>query len=112
MDNFSQILRWFPKTMEEPSMNNHFIGVTPFKIHINFDIPLFEYQIEVDTLKKWSSMLKGYFSIQKFSNSEKVSFALLKALPHFRFWWHMYYEKHSRDESIIFWARTHLGSIF
>jgi hypothetical protein len=42
MDNFTQILRWFPTTMEAPSTNSHFGGVTPFKVQVNFDIPLFE----------------------------------------------------------------------
>jgi hypothetical protein len=32
MDNFSQILRWFPTTIEAPSTNSHFRGVTPFKV--------------------------------------------------------------------------------
>jgi hypothetical protein len=27
---------------EAPSTSNHFGGVTPFKVQVNFDIPLFE----------------------------------------------------------------------
>jgi hypothetical protein len=38
MDNFAQILRWFP-TGEASSSSGH---ATPFKVQVNFDIPLFE----------------------------------------------------------------------
>jgi hypothetical protein len=51
MDNFTQILRWFPTTMEAPSTNSHFRGVTPFKVQVNFDIPLFEGQIDTTLWK-------------------------------------------------------------
>jgi hypothetical protein len=80
--------------MEAPSTNSHFGGVTPFKVQVNFDIPLFEGQIDVDALEKWLSLLEGYFSVQNFSNSEKITFVLLKALPHVRYWWETYCEKH------------------
>jgi hypothetical protein len=68
--------------MEAPSTKSHFGGVTPFKVQVNFDIPLFEGQIDIDALEKWLSLLEGYFSIQNFSNSEKITFTLLKSLPH------------------------------
>jgi hypothetical protein len=71
-------------------------------VQVNFDIPLFEGQIDVDTLEKWLNLLEGYFSVQNFSNSEKITFALLKALPHVRDWWETYCEKHVEDESAIF----------
>jgi hypothetical protein len=77
-------------------------GVTPFKVQVNFDIPLFEGQIDVDALEKWLSLLEGYFSVQNFSNSEKITFVLLKSLPHVRDWWETYCEQHVRDESAIF----------
>jgi hypothetical protein len=53
-------------------------------------------------LEKWLSLLEGYFSIQKFSNSEKITFVLLKSLPHVRYWWETYCEQHVEDESTIF----------
>jgi hypothetical protein len=64
MDNFTQILRRFPTTTKAPSTNNHFRGVTPFKVHVNFDIPLFEGQIDADALEKWLSLLERYFFVQ------------------------------------------------
>jgi hypothetical protein len=102
MDNFAQILQRLLITMATPSTNNHFGGVTPFKVHFNFDIPLFEGYMDVDALEKWLSSLEGYFSIQKISNSENITFALLKTLPHVRDWWETYYEKHAEDESAFF----------
>jgi hypothetical protein len=89
-------------TTEAPLTSNHFGDVTPFKVQVNFDIPLFEVQIDVDALEKWLNLLEGYFSVHNFSNSEKIAFALLKALPHVRYWWETYCEKHAKDESIIF----------
>ena len=37
----------------------------PFKVQVNFDIPLFEGNIDAHALEKWLSLLEGYFSIQK-----------------------------------------------
>jgi hypothetical protein len=71
-------------TTEEYSTSNHFASVTPFKVQVNFDIPLFEGQIDADALEKWLNMLEGYYSIQKKFDSENITFALLKALPHVR----------------------------
>jgi hemerythrin len=42
MENFTQILRRLQMVTEASSTNNHFEGVTPFKVQVNFDIPLFE----------------------------------------------------------------------
>ena len=41
MDNFSQILRRLPKG-DASSSDNHFGGKTPFKVQVNFYIPIFE----------------------------------------------------------------------
>jgi hypothetical protein len=43
MDNFAQILRRLPMAAAEASSTrNHFASATPFKVQVNFDIPLFE----------------------------------------------------------------------
>ena len=78
MDNFMQILRRLP-TGEASSSSGH---ATPFKVQVNFDIPLFEGLIDVDVVDKWLNLLEGYFSVHNFSNREKITFALLKAVPH------------------------------
>jgi hypothetical protein len=44
MDNFTQILRRLP-TGEASSSSGH---ATPFKVHVNFYIPLFEGLIDAD----------------------------------------------------------------
>jgi len=60
--------------------------------------------------KNGLSLLEGYFSIQKFSNSEQKTFMLPKSLPHAIGWWDTYCELHVRDYSTIVLARTHLGN--
>ena len=88
--------------VDAPSMSSYFGGVTPFKVQVNFDIPLFEGKIDANALEQWLSLLEGYFSIQKFSDSEKITFALLKSLPHVKYWWDGYCERHEKDDAEIF----------
>jgi hypothetical protein len=87
MKNFSQILRCLPITTNASSSNNHFGGTAPFKVQVNFDIPVFEGQIDVNALEKWLNLLEGYFYVHNFSDRENINFALLKALPHVKHWW-------------------------
>jgi hypothetical protein len=37
------------------------VHATPFKVQVNFDIPLFEVLIDVDVVDKWLNLLEGYF---------------------------------------------------
>jgi hypothetical protein len=78
MDNFVQILRRLP-TGEASTSCSH---ATPFKVQVNFDIPLFEGLIDANVVDKWLNLHKGYFSVHNISNREKITFALLKAVPH------------------------------
>jgi hypothetical protein len=86
------------------SSRDHFGGTSPFKIQVNFDIPIFEGQIDADALDKWLNMLEGYFSVHNFSDKKKITFALLKALPHVKHWWETYWEQSSKEESRIYGA--------
>jgi hypothetical protein len=43
-------------------------------------------------------MLEGYYSIQKKIDSGKITFALLKFLPHVRAWWEGYWERYTANE--------------
>jgi hypothetical protein len=70
-----------------------------FKVQVNFDIPIFESQIDADALEKWLNLLEGYFSIQNFSNKENITFALLKDPPHVKHWWETYWKKSSTEKS-------------
>jgi hypothetical protein len=78
MDSFAQILRRLP-IGDASSLNG---GAAPLKVKIKFDIPIFEVQIDVDVVDKWLNLLEGYFSVHKFSDREKITFALLKVVPH------------------------------
>jgi hypothetical protein len=75
---------------EASSKRIHFTSVTPFKVQVNFYIPLFEGQIDADALEKWLNLLEGYYSIQKNSDSEKITSVLFKSLPHVKSWWEGY----------------------
>jgi hypothetical protein len=91
MDNFSHILQILLMAATKASLTrNRFGGATPFKVQVNFYIPLFEGQIDADALEKWFNMLEGYYSIQKKIDSENITFALLKSLPRVIFWWEGY----------------------
>jgi hypothetical protein len=54
MDNFTQILWRFP-TRDASSSSGH---ATPFKVHVNFDIPLFEGLIDADVVNKWLNLVQ------------------------------------------------------
>jgi hypothetical protein len=59
MDSFVQILWWIP-TSDSSSSNR---GVSPFKVQIIFDIPIFEGHIDADDVDKWLNLLEGYFFV-------------------------------------------------
>jgi hypothetical protein len=74
MENFSHILQRLPIASGASSSRNHFGGTSPFKVQVNFDIPIFEGQIDADALDKWLNLLEGYFSVHNFSDKEKITF--------------------------------------
>ena len=85
MDNFAQILQRLPKG--DTSTSSSYSGsATPSKVQFNFDIPIFEGQIDADTIDKRLNLLEWYFSVHDFSGQEKITFALLKAAPHVKDW--------------------------
>jgi hypothetical protein len=102
MENFSHILQCLPIATGMSSSSDHFGSTSPFKVQVNFDIPIFEGQIDADALEKWLNLLEGYFSVHNFSDREKITFALLKALPHVKHWWETYWEQSSTEESGIY----------
>jgi hypothetical protein len=98
MDNFAQILRRLP-TGDASSSSG---GAAPFKVQINFDIPIFEGQIDADVVDKWLNLLEGYFFVHNFSDRENITFALLKVIPHVKYWWETFYDKKETEESPLF----------
>ena len=111
MNIFSQILRWLSTIANTYTSSDHSRGTTPFKVQVNFDIPIFKGQIDVDALEKWVNLLEVYFSVYKFSDREKITFALLKVVPYVKDWWETCYEQASIKESEM-WDRTHLGIFY
>jgi hypothetical protein len=89
MEKISWILRRLP-IGDASSSSSH---ATPFKVQVNFDIPLFEGLINVNVVDKWLNLLEGYFSVHHFSDRENITFALLKAIPHVKDWWDNCFEK-------------------
>jgi hypothetical protein len=63
-DIFTQILRCLPTGDASPLSR----GVVPFKVQINFNIPIFEIQIDEDPIDKWLNILEGYFFVYNFLN--------------------------------------------
>jgi hypothetical protein len=98
MDSFAQILRRLP--IGNASSSNG--GVAPFKVQINFDIPIFEGQIDADVVDKWLNLLEGYFSVHNFLNREKITFVLLKVIPHVKDWWETFCEQKEIVEPSLF----------
>ena len=76
MDSFAQIFWQLPIGDASSSSG----GVSPFKVQINFDIPIFEGQIDAYAIDKWLNLLEGYFSVHNFLNRENITFALLKVM--------------------------------
>ena len=64
MDSFAQILRRLP-TGDASPLNG---GAAPFKVQINFNIPIFEGQVDADSIEKWLNLLKGYFFVHNILN--------------------------------------------
>jgi hypothetical protein len=102
IDSFTQILRRL-LTSDTSSSSR---GTTPFKVQIKFYIPIFEGHIDIDDVDKWLNLLKGYFSIHNFLNREKITFALLKAIPHVKYLWETFCEKKEIEEPSLFTITT------
>ena len=54
--------------------DSKFGGTYPFKVQVNFDILVFEGQIDVDSLEKWLNLLEGYFFVHNFFDRENITF--------------------------------------
>ena len=103
MDNFAQILQRLP-TGGASASSSHSGGATPFKVQVNFDIPIFDGRIDADVVDKWLNLLEGYFSVHDFSDQEKITFSLLKVAPHVKDWWETYCERKDEEEPYLFSA--------
>ena len=101
LDKFSQILQRLP-TGGASTSSSHSGGVTPFKVQVNFNIPIFEGQIDADVVGRWLNLLEGYFLVHDFFNGEKIIFAVLKVSPHVKDWWETHCEKKDKKKPSLF----------
>jgi hypothetical protein len=93
-----QILRRLP-TGDISSLSG---GATPFKVQINFNIPIFEGQVDAYVVYKWLNLLEGYFYVHNFSNREKITFAVHKVVPRVKDWWETFCEKKETEGPSLF----------
>ena len=49
-----------------------------------------------------ANLLEGYFSVHHFSDRAKITFTILKALPHVKHCWETYWDKSSTEEFGIY----------
>ena len=70
-----------PTTTNTSKSSDHFGGMSPFKVQVNFDIPISEGQIDVDALEKWVNLLEGYFSVYSFYEEKISLFPSLRLSP-------------------------------
>jgi hypothetical protein len=56
----------------------------PFKVQVNFDIPLFEVMIYVDVVDKWMIFSKGIFRSTIFPIGKRLLFHSLRSSPMLR----------------------------
>jgi hypothetical protein len=100
MEIFSHILQLMSIIVGTYSSSDLFRSTSPFKLKVNFDILIFKGQIDAYALEKWLNILEGYFFVHNFTDREKITFTLLKSLPHVKHWWETYWEKSYIEESM------------
>lgn len=80
IEYLSHILQQLP-TRNKSSSGSHSRDATPFKMQVNFDIPILEGQIDGDTINRWLNLLEINVLVHDFSNQGNITFALLKVAP-------------------------------
>ena len=108
--NFAQILQRLPRG-DRSTSKSYFGSVTPFKVQVNFDIPIFEGQIDANVIDKWLNLLEGYFFVHDFSGQEKITFTLLKATPHVKNSWKTHYKQKDESMALLSPQETLVGCI-
>ena len=71
MDNFAQILERLP-TGGASASTSHSGGATPFKVQVNFDIPIFEGQIDADAIDRWLNLLEDISRFMTFPTGRRL----------------------------------------
>ena len=81
MDSFVDILLRMPTMGNSPWTRKCLGDETPFKVQVDFDIPLFQGQIVANSLDTWLNVLEGYFSVHYFSTGKKSPLRSLRQSP-------------------------------
>jgi hypothetical protein len=105
MEKFFHIIQCLSIGRDTYSSNNHFGSTSPLKVQVNFDILVFEGEIDADSLDKWLNMLEGYFFVHNFSDRENITFTLLKALHYVKHWCETYWEQSYTKKFGIYGAK-------
>jgi hypothetical protein len=64
----------------------------------------------VDVVDKWLNLLEGYCFVHNFFDGENITFSLLKAIPHVKYWWETFCEQKEIEGSILFAVAPTWGS--
>ena len=62
----STIMDKIVEILQQLCKGDHSGSITPFKVEGKFEISIFEFYIDVDTIDKWLNLLDGYFSVHDF----------------------------------------------
>jgi hypothetical protein len=104
MDNFAQILRRLSTSNASTSSG----GIAPFKVQINFDIPIFEGQIDTDVVDKWLNLLEGYVLSITFQIEKRLLLHSSKMFPMSKIGGRLFVSKRQRRNP-HYYSRTYLG---
>jgi hypothetical protein len=63
MENFAHIPQRPSIIIGVSSSSGHFGSTSPFKVQFNFDILVFEGQIDANAQEKWLNLLEGYLFV-------------------------------------------------
>jgi hypothetical protein len=64
--------------------------------------PISIFLIDEYVVNKRLNLLELYFFVHKFSNRESIIFALLKVIPHVKYWWETFCEKKETNQPSLF----------
>lgn len=67
---------------KEESSGKNKTPVDTLKIDFNVDIPVYRGDVDAEKLDSWIDTLETYFTVDKYSNSQKIKFANLKLTSH------------------------------
>ncbi|TXG50795.1 hypothetical protein EZV62_023319 [Acer yangbiense] len=65
------------------------------KVDFKVDIPVYDGIINAEKLDRWIDRLEIYYTVNKYSKSQKIKFASLKLSSHALTWWKSYRKRHN-----------------